>query len=86
MTAYDGLRVKLRPCRNCGCISATIVKDEAITCDSCSRTRGRLDSETQRFLRDFIAIFGRPTSPIEIKQTSPRPSGAGAADVINRAD
>jgi len=77
------LRVKLRPCRNCGCISAHITKGEGITCDSCGGERGRLDADTQRFLRDFIAIFGRPTSPIEIKQsnyteTSLQPSGAGA--------
>ena|SRR5262249_33257328 len=76
-----GMRVKLRPCRSCGCISAHIVKGEGITplaCDSCGIERGHLDHETQRFLRDFIAIFGRPTSPIEIKQTSLQPSGAGA--------
>jgi hypothetical protein len=72
-----GLRVKLRPCRKCGCICAHITKDEGITCDSCGGERGRLSRETRRFLGDFIAIFGRPTSPIEIKQTSPQPSGAG---------
>jgi len=83
-----GLRVKMRPCAACGCIIAHI-NSKAMTCDSCGRKRGRLDSETQRFLRDFIAIFGRPTAPIEIRppqavtETSPQPSGAGADDVIN---
>jgi hypothetical protein len=82
-SAVIGLRVKLRPCRKCGCISAHIAKDEGITCDSCGGERGRLSRETQRFLGDSIAIFGRPTSPIEIKQsnyteTSLQPPGAGA--------
>ena len=86
-----GLRVKLRPCHACGCISAHITKGEGITCDSCGGERGRLSHETQRFLGDFTAIFGRPTSPIEIRQsnftkTSPQPTGAGADDVITRAD
>jgi len=85
-----GLRVRLRPCPACALIIATVVNGNAMTCDSCGRRRGRLDSETQRFLRDFIAIFGRPTAPIQIRppqavttETSPQPSGAGADDVIN---
>jgi hypothetical protein len=84
-----GLRVKLRPCPACGCIIRHI-NSKAMTCDSCGRKRGRLDADTQRFLRDFIAIFGRPTAHIEIRppqavstETSPQPSGAGADDVIN---
>jgi hypothetical protein len=71
-----GLRVKLRPCPACGCIIAHI-NSKAMTCDSCGRKRGRLDADTQRFLRDFIGIFGRPTAPIEIRATSSLPSGAG---------
>jgi hypothetical protein len=86
-----GLRVRLRPCAGvCGCVIATVVTGAAVACASCGRRRARLDSETQRFLRDFVAIFGRPTAPIEIRppqavstETSPQPSGAGADDVIN---
>ena len=86
-----GLRVKLRPCPACGCIIAHI-NTHAMTCDSCGRKRGRLDHDTQRFLRDFIAVFGRPTAPIEIRppqggtETSPQPSDAGADDVINASE
>jgi hypothetical protein len=86
-----GLRVKTRPCAGaCGCVIAHITPGAAVACASCGRRRARLDAETQRFLRDFVAIFGRPASPIEIRppqavstETSPQPSGAGADDVIN---
>jgi hypothetical protein len=87
-TALIGLRVKLRPCGRCQCISAHIGDGALLTCDSCTRTRGRLDHETRRFLIDFIAIFGRPTAPIEIRdsQTSLQPTGAGAETSFNRAE
>jgi hypothetical protein len=73
-----GLRVKLRPCRRCQCLTGSIAEDNTVACDSCGGTRHRLDHETQRFLCDFVAIFGRPTSPIEIRKTSLLPSGAVA--------
>jgi hypothetical protein len=73
-----GLRVKMPPCRACACITATVAERNVIVCDCCARKRDRLDRETQRFLRDLVAIFGRPTAPIEIRpQTSPQPTGAG---------
>ena len=81
-----GLRVRLRPCVACGLVIATVVNGNVMTCDSCGRKRGRLDADTQRFLRDFIAVFGRPTAPIEIRTTSPQPSGAGAETSNHRAD
>jgi hypothetical protein len=47
-------------------------------CVIAAAARARIDQETQRFLCDFVTIFGRPTSPIEIRQTSLLPTGAGA--------
>jgi hypothetical protein len=67
MTEIVGLRVRLRPCRACACISATIVEGNVMACDSCRRKRGRLDGEVLRFLRDLVTHFGRPTAPIEIR-------------------
>jgi hypothetical protein len=74
------LRVKMLPCRACGCITGRIAARQAVVCESCARKRLRLDRETVRFLTDFIEVFGRPTSPIEIRksETSLQPSGAGA--------
>ena len=51
-----GLRVRLRPCPACGLIIATVVNGNAMTCDSCGRKRGRLDSETQRCPRSHPAL------------------------------
>jgi hypothetical protein len=82
--ALVDLRVRLLPCRACGCVSATIAQRNVIRCDCCQRKRGRVGPDTQRFLNDFIALFGRPTAPIEIRQsteTSPQLSGAAAEDV-----
>jgi hypothetical protein len=72
-----GLCIRMLPCRACGCVSATIGNRNVIVCDCCQRKRGRLDGVARRFLRDLVAMFGRPTAPIEIRQTSPQPSGAG---------
>jgi hypothetical protein len=77
-TGAQGLRVKLHPCRRCQCVTGHIAEDNAVVCDCYGTARLRLDHETQRFLYDFIAIFGRPTSPIEIRKTSLLPTGAGA--------
>jgi hypothetical protein len=74
-----GLRVRLRPCRACGCISAAIIKNNAIACESCGRKRGKVDDDVQRFLRDLIAHFGRPTAPIEIRPPSSPAAPAGGA-------
>jgi hypothetical protein len=73
-----GLRVKFQPCRKCQCVIGHIAEDNAVVCDCCGTARLRLDHETQRFLSDFIAIFGRPIAPIEIRKTSLLPSGAVA--------
>jgi hypothetical protein len=82
-----GLRVKLRPCRRCQCVTGRITQDYTVACDSCGGNRLRLDHETLRFLRDFIAIFGRPIAPIEIRtKPSLPPPGAGAATASNSAD
>ena len=75
MTDIIGLRVRMLPCRACACMSATIIKGLVMACDSCGRKRGRIDGEVQRFLRDLVTIFGRPTSPIEIRQ-----AGSGSHD------
>lgn len=80
-----GLRIKLHPCRACKCDTARIVGGEWRTtpfvCEQCGRERGRLNEMTQHFIGEFIKLFGRPSSPIEIRQshylkTSPQPSGA----------
>jgi hypothetical protein len=76
--SLTGLRVRLRPCRKCQCVTARISEDVLLVCECCGANRGDLDLETQKFLRDFIAIFGRPTAFIEIPESSLLPSGAGA--------
>lgn len=83
-----GLRFKLRtPCRFCRCDAACVGngqwKNLPLCCEQCDRERGRLTYGTQRFIHEFIKLCGRPTSPIEIRQsnyieTSLQPSGAGA--------
>jgi hypothetical protein len=81
-----GLRVKFNPCR-CRCDVARIVKGEWLNvpfaCEGCGIERGRLSYATITFIRKAIEIWGRPTSPIELKrgnyiETSSQPSGAGA--------
>jgi hypothetical protein len=80
-TGIQDLRVRLRPCPGCRCITGSIDADNAVACDCCRLRRLDLDQPTQRFLHNFISIFGRPIDPIRIS-TSPQPSGAGADDVI----
>jgi hypothetical protein len=82
-----GLQVKLQsPCR-CHCDTARIVKGEWLNvpfcCEGCGMERGRLSYATVTFVRRAIELWGRPTSPIELKhanyiETSSQPSGAGA--------
>jgi hypothetical protein len=79
-----GLWIKLQPCR-CGCGTARIVRGEWLMvpfcCDGCGAERGRLSYATITFLHKAIEIWGRPTSPIELKRRnyilSSSPSGAG---------
>jgi hypothetical protein len=81
-----GLRIKLQPCR-CGCGTVRVVKGEwlmvPVACEGCGMERGRLSYATITFIYRAIELWGRPTSPIELKRenyiaTSPQPSGAGA--------
>jgi hypothetical protein len=81
-----GLRIKLRPCR-CGCDAARIIKGQWLNvpfcCEGCGMERGRLSYATITFIRRTIELWGRPTSPIELRSgnyiaTSSQPSGAGA--------
>jgi hypothetical protein len=82
MSALTGLRVRLQPCRKCQCVTAHISEDVLLVCECCGANRGDLDLETQKFLRDFVAIFGPPTALIEIREPSLLPSGAGAETEI----
>jgi hypothetical protein len=81
--AVMGLRAKLSPCPACGCITARVVQavlvKRTLRCERCNLLRGELTYAAQRFIRDFIKFFGRPTSPIEIREPLLRPPGAGAA-------
>jgi hypothetical protein len=81
MTLTD-LRVKLRPCRKCQCVTARISEDVLLVCDCCGTKRGDLHPETQTFLHTVVDIFGRPTAFIEIREPSLLPSGAGAETEI----
>jgi hypothetical protein len=81
-----GLRVKLDSCR-CRCDIARIVKGQWLNvpfcCEGCGMERGRLSYATITFIRRIVELWGRPPSPIELKNgayiaTSPQPSGAGA--------
>jgi hypothetical protein len=78
-----GLRAKLSPCPACGCVTARFVQaalvKRPLRCERCNLPRGELTYGTQRFIRDFIKFFGRPTSPIEIREQLLRPPGASAA-------
>jgi hypothetical protein len=82
-----GLRIKLRPCR-CGCDIARVVKGEWLNvpfaCEGCGMERGRLSYATITFIRRTAELWGRPTSPIELRRgnyidTSLPSSGADAA-------
>jgi len=81
-----GLRIKLSPCR-CRCDIARVVRGEWLNvpfaCEGCGIERGRLNYATITFIRRAVELWGRPTSPIELKhgnyiETAPQPSGAGA--------
>ena len=70
-----GLRIKLlAPCVCKKCDTARIIGGEwratPFVCELCGRERGRLNDVTQHFIREFIKLFGRPTSPIEIRQSN----------------
>jgi hypothetical protein len=81
-----GLQIKLRPCR-CRCDTARIVRGEWLmvpfACEGCGIERGRLSYAAVTFVRRTIELWGRPTSPIELRpgnyiETSLQPSGADA--------
>src|SRR5262245_53500069 len=71
-----GLRVWLVDGCRCGRVFAIIEAG----CDpdhvglrcSCGWHRGWLSGETLQFLRDVVRLFGRPTSPIEIRAAAAR--------------
>jgi hypothetical protein len=84
--SITGLRIKLSPC-HCRCDTARMVKGEWLNvpfaCEGCGMERGRLSYATVTFIRRAIEIWGRPTSPIELKrenyiEMSSQPSDAGA--------
>jgi hypothetical protein len=82
-----GLKVQTPTQCKCRCNIARIVKGEWLNvpfcCEGCGIERGRLSYATVTFVRRAVEIWGRPTSPIELKHgnyiaTSSQPSGADA--------
>jgi len=82
-----GLRIKLSSPCCCHCDIAHIVRGEWLNvpfaCEGCGIERGRLNYATVTFLRRTVEIWGRPTSPIQLRSenyiaASPQSSGADA--------
>jgi len=85
-----GLQVKLpQPCR-CKCSTARIAsggwRSPPLICDKCGTIAGCLAECAQEFLGQAIKLWGRPSTPLIIRQsniaeTSSLPPGAGTQDV-----
>jgi hypothetical protein len=70
----DGLAVRLdRPCSHCGSGEGIVAEGKAphiaaVKCATCDQFCKWLSRRTHDFLVEFVAQFGAPTAPIELKQ------------------